>query len=401
MARQPSLFEGARLQMTEAIEMTVASLQAYGERHRHWAVAWSGGKDSTTLLTLLVWMLDSGRVARPESLTVLYADTRMELLPLWLAASDIRDELRERGIEVRVVMAPMDRRYFVYLLGRGVPPPQGDHFRWCTRMLKIEPMQEELGRLHGDRGGKILLLTGLRLGESAARDDRIALSCGRNGGECGQGWYQQTMPGALCDTLAPILWWRVCHVWEWLRHWAPRAEYGDWSTEIIADAYGGEEAEELDARTGCVGCPLASRDKALDAVLRSPRWAYLAPLRGLRPLYDELRLARHRLRKAGGETRADGSPVKNQQRLGPLTMDARRMALARILTIQDEVNVGAAAQRRPAVDLLNVKEVARIEELIAAGTWPEKWTGEEPTGDEEHDMILPGGAVQPLLWRRA
>jgi hypothetical protein len=36
------------------------------------------------------------------------------------------------------------------------------------------------------------MLTGVRIGESAARDQRIALSCTKDGGECGQGWFQQT-----------------------------------------------------------------------------------------------------------------------------------------------------------------------------------------------------------------
>ena len=33
----------------------------------------------------------------------------------------IMDELRERGIAVEVVRAPMDKRFMVYILGRGVP----------------------------------------------------------------------------------------------------------------------------------------------------------------------------------------------------------------------------------------------------------------------------------------
>ncbi|MGC8384963.1 hypothetical protein ACP3P8_23010 [Pseudomonas aeruginosa] len=51
---------------------------------------------------------------------------------------------------------------------------------------------------------------------------------------------------------------------------------------MIADAYGGDEAEEINARTGCTGCPLASEEKALETVLAMPHWAYLAPLRGLK-----------------------------------------------------------------------------------------------------------------------
>src|SRR3569623_428650 len=157
--RQSTLFGGARLQMTESIQLTIDSLQAYGPLHKHWAIAWSGGKDSTTLLTLVMYLIETGKVARPETLTVLYADTRMELTPLWLAAIDIQDELRQRGNEVRVVMAPMDKRFLVYILGRGVPPPNNNTLRWCTRQIKIEPMAEELRRHHGERGEKTVSYT--------------------------------------------------------------------------------------------------------------------------------------------------------------------------------------------------------------------------------------------------
>ncbi|KAG0739916.1 hypothetical protein G6F24_017190 [Rhizopus arrhizus] len=78
--------------MTESIELTIQSMQAYGADHEHWAVAWSGGKDSTTTLTLLIWLIDTGRVKAPKTLTVFYADTRQELPPLAIAAHQIMDD---------------------------------------------------------------------------------------------------------------------------------------------------------------------------------------------------------------------------------------------------------------------------------------------------------------------
>lgn len=396
--RQEGLFGSRRLQMNESIDLTIASLAAYGPSHRHWAFAWSGGKDSTTLLTLVMFLIESGGVPRPERITVLYADTRLELLPLWLSAQSIRDELSERGIEVRTVMAPLDKRFLVYILGRGVPPPNNNTLRWCTRQIKIDPMADELKRI-ATPGEKILMLTGVRQGESAIRDNRIAMSCGKNGAECGQGWYQETLSGALCNTLAPILHWRVCHVWEWLQHWAPMAEFGDWSTELLAEAYGGDEAEEANARTGCVGCPLANQDTALDRLIARARWAYLAPLRELRPLWRELRSPIVRIRKPGGESRQDGSLVANQQRMGPITLDGRLSALERVLDIQGRLNADAAQAGRPCVDLLNAEEEARIRELIAARTWPQRWSGEEPSAAEMFESVNADGTSQPLLFR--
>jgi DNA sulfur modification protein DndC len=379
MMRQPSLFEETRLTLEEAIELTAQSLIAYGASCRHWAAAFSGGKDSSAAVTALVWLIEQGRVPRPETLTVLYADTRLELPPLRRSAMGLLAALRERGVQTGVVLPPLDRRFFVYMLGRGVPPPSNT-FRWCTFALKVAPMLEALEGLFDER---VLMVTGVRLGESAARDRRIVAACGKNSGECGQGWFQAGMPGDVADTLAPLLHWRLCQVWDWLNLLAP--SYGFPTTEVAA-IYG-----EEDVRTGCVACNLASRDAALENVLRLPGWAHLRPLLELRPLYAELKRGYNRLRKDGWERRKDGGLVKNPCRLGPLTMEARRHGLERVLDVQ----------KRAGVDLVNAEEEARIRELWALNTWPDGWDGREPTGD----VLIPevanvGGrpVVQHLLF---
>ena len=210
--QQPTLFDGDRMTLAEAIEITANSLCAYAERYDHWAIAFSGGKDSSCTLTVVVYLIVSGRVPKPKSLTVLYADTRMELPPLHATAMKILDEVKAFGIETKIVLPAMDERFFVYMFGRGVPPPSNT-FRWCTAQIKIEPMLEALKSLRDAAGEKFLMITGVRLGESAVRDARIALSCSKNGAECGQGWFQEATPEAVADTLAPILHWRVCLVW--------------------------------------------------------------------------------------------------------------------------------------------------------------------------------------------
>jgi DNA sulfur modification protein DndC len=405
MSTSLDIFAGSRrLQMTESIELTVQSMRAYGPEHEHWGIAWSGGKDSSATLTLLIYLLDAGSLARPKTLTVFYADTRMEIPPLAIAALGIIDDLRERGIDVRIVRAPLDLRFYVYILGRGVPPPNNNTFRWCTRQIKVEPMVAALEQEIAKLDGSVLMITGVRQGESAIRDQRIEMSCGKDGAECGQGWYQEVLPNAKgirgrIATLAPLLHWRVCHVWEWLKHWAPTEEFGDWATRDIADAYGGDEAEEINARTGCTGCPLTDKDSALDTVLLNPRWSHLAPLKGLRPVYRALREPRNRLRKAGAELLKDGSIGKNPQRMGPITLEARLWALDQILSIQRQVNDTAALSGRPAIDFLDAEEEFRIRQLIAANTWPEKWDGTEPTADTMLDKVFEDGSVQPLLFR--
>jgi DNA sulfur modification protein DndC len=138
-----TLFEGDRLTLPRAIDLTVASLAEYGQRYRHWAIAFSGGKDSSAVATLVPHLIASGRLAQPASLTILYADTRMELPPLQLSATATLARLATMGFRTEVVLPELDDRFFVYMLGRGVPPPK-HNFRWCTPQLKIEPMLRAL-----------------------------------------------------------------------------------------------------------------------------------------------------------------------------------------------------------------------------------------------------------------
>lgn len=396
-----TIFDGfiERSNMHEAIDFTIASMKAYGGKYRHWCIAWSGGKDSTATLTLIVYLIQSGQIPKPESLTVLYADTRMELIPLSISALHIRQELEELNIPCEVVMADVEKRFLPYILGKGVPPPNNNTMRWCTGALKIEPMKRAAEKIREKTGEKILMITGVRQGESAIRDGRISLSCSKNGAECGQGWFQQTMPENVCDTLAPLLHWRVCHVWAWLRDWAPKAEFGDWSTRMIADAYGGDEAEEVNARTGCMGCPLAQRDSALESVVKMEKWAYLSPLLGLRPIYDEMRSPIHRLRQTGEQRLKDGSIPKNPNRMGPLTIESRKMFFERIMNIQNAVNAQAGALHyRPIIDLLDAKEVNYIKSCWENNVFPKGWIGTEPLATEPFVQVFQNGTTQHLLF---
>jgi DNA sulfur modification protein DndC len=386
---QPSLFEGARMTMREAIDLSLASLTYYGAMYKYWCIAYSGGKDSSATVSFVVWAIRNKLVPAPEKLYVLYADTRQELDPLWTTADRFLTELRTQGVDARRVLPSLDNRFYVYMLGRGVPPPSNT-FRWCTERLKIKPMEDELSIVAGESGEKFLQITGVRQGESANRDARIAVSCSTKDGECGQGWFQARPSTHVADTLAPLVHWRQCFVWDWLYEgWSdiyvqrvlefPEATgHGYEYLGDIAVAYGSD-----DARTGCVGCNLASRDVALENIITNPEWAHLSPLMELKPLFKELKRAKNRLRKAAPETRKDGQLAQNGQRLGPLTLEARLWGLERVLDIQ----------QRARVNLIDAEEEARIRELVALGTWPQGWDGgltnpNHVIGDEALDRIM-------------
>lgn len=413
MHRQQSLFESRRMNLDGALELSLASLNEYGRRYNHWAIAYSGGKDSSAAVTFVAWAIRNKLVSAPESLTVMYADTRQELPPLQSAAIRLMRALEQDGIRTHVVLPPLDDRFYVYMLGRGVPPPK-NRFRWCTPQLKIYPMQFALedravelgmgrlvetnknryGRMYiGNGKDKMLMLTGVRQGESAARDQRIAISCSKDSGECGQGWFQVATPESLADTLAPLLHWRLCHVFDWL--YFRTKQHGYHEVIDIADVYGDDEV-----RTGCVGCNLASKDSALDRLLmhHPEKWGHLQPLKRLKPLFRELTKPKWRKRKVVPEKRKDGQYSLNGQRLGPLTMAGREYGLSVVLSVQEEINKNAA--EKVGIDLINDDEERRIREMWEQDVWPQKWSSDDMPGDAPIDKVFTVGSdlvVQPLL----
>lgn len=153
----------------------------------------------------------------------------------------------------------------------------------------------------------------------------------------------------------------------------------------IAAVYGDDEA-----RTGCIGCNLASKDTALENLVQTDQWAHLSPLLELKPLFQELQKPKWRKRKETPDRKKDGHYAQNGQRMGPLTMDARRFGLERVLDIQ----------RRARVDLINDEEQARIEQLIDLNTWPNGWDGDEIEASIPLDRITVVDnelIVQPLM----
>lgn len=78
-------------------------------------------------------------------------------------------------------------------------------------------------------------------------------------------------------------------------------------------------------------------------------------------------------------------------------MGARMHAFEKIIAIQNEINEEAVKQGRPLVILIDEEEQAYIKQCWADNLWPNRWTGEEPTGDTIMDKVYPDGSIQPFL----
>jgi DNA sulfur modification protein DndC len=110
-----------------------------------WIIGFSGGKDSTLVLQLVVeTLLDLPPSERNRPVHVVSNDTLVEAPVVADHVDRVLDRVRN-GVEalrlpltvVKTLPKP-DQTFWVNLIGRGYPSPSRT-FRWCTDRMKIQP----------------------------------------------------------------------------------------------------------------------------------------------------------------------------------------------------------------------------------------------------------------------
>ena len=284
--------------------------------YNHWIITFSGGKDSTTtVVTALETALEfEGQV---ERIDIVYSDTLLEIPPIHQYALSFLQFLQKFERIARlpfychVVYPKVKERFWVCLLGKGYPPPH-QRFRWCTRRLKIEPVEDALKSFV--QPGRTLILTGVRFGESRNRDTNLIQSC-RRGGECGQGLWFRYSSRLQAGYLAPIVHWNECDVWDFLQLYAPFLGYP--TGRLEESVYNGRET-----RFGCWMCTVVRQDKTMEKLTALSEWSHLKPLLDFRQRVKDITSCLN-----SRVIRPDGKP-------GRLTLATRRQLLRELLELQ-------------------------------------------------------------------
>jgi DNA sulfur modification protein DndC len=329
----------ARLYETMSILCYFAANRGY----KHWIITFSGGKDSTTtLVTALETALNHSDLV--ERIDVVYSDTGIEIPVIQQYALDFLEHLQgfrrvaRLPLHCHVVYPAMEERFWVCLLGKGYPPPH-QRFRWCTRRLKIEPVEEALTAFI--QPGRSVILTGVRFGESQSRDGRLNYSCSR-GGECGQGIWFQYSSRLGAGYLAPIAHWRECDVWDFLNFYAPNLGYP--TQHLEASVYNGRET-----RFGCWMCTVVRQDKTMEKITLMPQWAHLRPLLEFRQHVKAISNSPY-----SRILRPDGKP-------GRLKLSVRRHLLDELLQLQAQLGINIISYE----EIVTIKELWQKEESNA------------------------------------
>ena len=147
---------------------------------RPWIIGFSGGKDSTVLLTLVWFALQKIRnefnppfqLKRP--VYVVCNDTMVENPIIENYVDDVLSKISEAArdqnlpIIVQKTTPQLDETFWINVIGKGYPVPN-NAFRWCTDKLKIRPTSNFLLE-QIDKKGEAIVLLGTRYDESQNRE---------------------------------------------------------------------------------------------------------------------------------------------------------------------------------------------------------------------------------------
>lgn len=329
---------------------------------RPWLIGYSGGKDSTAILSLIYSaLLRIKPEQRHKHVYVVSSDTLVEtpvvvdLIGRVLKTINVQAKVDGIPMTAHPVFPKMDQTFWVNLLGRGYPAPQ-QSFRWCTERMKIDPVSEFIKDKVAQHG-EVIVALGSRSQESASRAQVIA----NHSIEGSPLSRHSSLPNAY--TYMPIKDWSADDVWEYLIS-AP-CPYGGDNTELF-DLYKGSNQGECplvidtntpscgNSRFGCWTCTVVTEDKALHGLIESGD-TWMKPLLDFR---NELHKStkpenkehyRNYKRRTGKVTYmreakdADGQPIKDDLEVkkhipGPYWMKQRQDWVRHLLETEKAMN---------------------------------------------------------------
>ncbi|MFI2856922.1 phosphoadenosine phosphosulfate reductase family protein [Paenibacillus sp. JSM ZJ436] len=262
---------------------------------RDWAVAWSGGKDSTCVMSMVVKMLESLEPEqRKRKIHAVMSDTVMENPNLeQYMHGQVKQltayvEKKNLPVTVTLVIRELEQSYFYLVLGRGYFLPQNNGAgRWCTDRLKLQPQNKKLKEINPS-----YILIGTRLSESAKRRQSIEKWSGMNDLSYKIGDHANL---SNTKTFMPIVDFTIEDVWEYLAK--ERLPWG--SSHAVRTLYReatGEcgftnpketekkasQSESCGARFGCWTCPVILNDRSTEQMSETHPW--MEPLSNWRML---------------------------------------------------------------------------------------------------------------------
>ena len=147
----------------------------YKHDNRPWLIGYSGGKDSSLLVSLVIEVVTRlPEYERNKKIFIVTSDTGVEnpIVKKYMHTSSQKiNEFSQKinaNIQADIIYPDVTQSYWNLVIGLGYPTPEPPGFRWCTERLKIIPMNKYTNEII-EKYGQVVLLLGVRKAESLAR----------------------------------------------------------------------------------------------------------------------------------------------------------------------------------------------------------------------------------------
>ncbi|GGA93421.1 DNA phosphorothioation system sulfurtransferase DndC [Agarivorans gilvus] len=354
----------------------IADVQrVYCADNRPWVIGYSGGKDSSAVMSL-IYMALLGLEAKDRSkpIFVVSSDTLVETP---VVVNHIKNSLAaiEKGakrdnlpISCHKVVPKNTQTFWASLLGKGYPAPTRS-FRWCTERMKIDPVSDFI-KSKVSQFEEVIVVLGSRSQESASRAQVIA----KHKIDGSRLARHTTLANAFIYT--PIDTWGVDDVWKILRlchletQQSPYGTKNIWSNKydlewenpwggknlvlwnLYKDSSGQGECPMVidettpscgNSRFGCWTCTVVTKDRAMESLIENgEQWMKeLLEFRNnlaetTKPENkDEFRNYKRRTGKVSYQYAKDGEDIASERKHvpGPYWLKYRRQWLRELLEL--------------------------------------------------------------------
>ncbi|MEZ9132896.1 DNA phosphorothioation system sulfurtransferase DndC [Vibrio breoganii] len=395
----------------------IADVQrVYCADNRPWVIGYSGGKDSSAIMSLIYMaLLGLEKEQRHKPVFVVTSDTLVETP---VVVNHIKDSLAaiQKGakrddlpISCHKVVPESDQTFWSSLLGKGYPAPTRS-FRWCTERMKIDPVSDFI-KSKVSQFDEVIVVLGSRSQESASRAQVIA----KHKIDGSRLARHTTLANAFIYT--PIDTWAVDDVWKILRlchletKETPLGTRNIWKDDydlewenpwggknlvlwnLYKDSSGQGECPMVidettpscgNSRFGCWTCTVVTKDRAMESLIQNGE-EWMAPLLEFRNKLAmttdpankaEFRNHKRRTGRVSYQYAKEGEDIASERKHvpGPYWLKYRRQWLRELLELDNKFK----AEGRE-IELITVPELHAIrQEWIHDPNEPD-WDDSLPT----------------------
>lgn len=395
----------------------IADVQrVYCADNRPWVIGYSGGKDSSAVMSLVYMaLLGLEKKQRHKPIFVVSSDTLVETPVVVNHIKDSLDAIQKGAkrddlpISCHKVVPESDQTFWSSLLGKGYPAPTRS-FRWCTERMKIDPVSDFI-KSKVSQFDEVIVVLGSRSQESASRAQVIA----KHKIDGSRLARHTTLANAFIYT--PIDTWAVDDVWKILRlcnletKETPLGTRNIWKDDydlewenpwggknlvlwnLYKDSSGQGECPMVidettpscgNSRFGCWTCTVVTKDRAMESLIQNGE-EWMAPLLEFRNKLamttdpankEEYRNHKRRTGKVSYQYAKEGEDIASERKHvpGPYWLKYRRQWLRELLALDKKFK----AEGRE-IELITVPELHAIrQEWIHDPNEPD-WDDSLPT----------------------